>query len=170
MFARKSGEDSRPAVRRPTCVGWWRRSSPPRSSHTPAGPGWRRMTCSAATPLVQVRNLVKHFPLTSGIDPSADRRRQGSGRCDVRRMRGEALGIVGETGCGKSTTARLIVRLLEPTAGSALRRRGHHRDQGLRPEGAPARDADHLPGPVLIAEPQKDHRLDHRRAVRGTPH
>jgi peptide/nickel transport system ATP-binding protein/oligopeptide transport system ATP-binding protein len=72
-----------------------------------------------ATPLVEVRNLVKHFPITSGI---IFQRRIGAVQAvddvsfDV--QRGEALGIVGETGCGKSTTARLVVRLLEPSAGT----------------------------------------------------
>jgi oligopeptide/dipeptide ABC transporter ATP-binding protein len=71
-----------------------------------------------ADPLVQVRGLVKHFPLTRGI---LIQRKIGAVQAvdgvslDVRR--GETLGIVGETGCGKSTTARLIMRLLDPTAG-----------------------------------------------------
>jgi oligopeptide/dipeptide ABC transporter ATP-binding protein len=71
-----------------------------------------------AEPLVEVRDLVKHFPITRGI---VLQRRIGAVRAvdgvsfDVRR--GETLGIVGETGCGKSTTARLIMRLLEPTGG-----------------------------------------------------
>src|SRR5437764_14864188 len=70
-------------------------------------------------PLVEVRDLVKHFPITKGIlfqhQVAAVHAVDGVS-FDV--MRGETLGIVGETGCGKSTTARLITRLLEPTSGS----------------------------------------------------
>jgi peptide/nickel transport system ATP-binding protein len=73
----------------------------------------------AGEPLVEVRKLVKHFPITRGV---LLQRRIGAVQAvdgvsfDV--MRGETLGIVGETGCGKSTTARLIMRLLEPTSGA----------------------------------------------------
>jgi peptide/nickel transport system ATP-binding protein/oligopeptide transport system ATP-binding protein len=69
-------------------------------------------------PLVEVRNLVKHFPITSGV---IRQKQIGAVKAvddvsfDV--YSGETLGIVGETGCGKSTTARLIVRLLEATSG-----------------------------------------------------
>jgi oligopeptide/dipeptide ABC transporter ATP-binding protein len=69
--------------------------------------------------LVEVRDLVKHFPLTRGI---IFQRQIGAVHAvdgvsfDV--QRGEALGIVGETGCGKTTTARLITRLLDPTSGT----------------------------------------------------
>src|ERR671929_480119 len=70
-------------------------------------------------PLVEVRDLVKHFPLTRGIiiqhQIGAVRAVDGVS-FDV--MEGETLGLVGETGCGKSTTARLITRLLDPTSGS----------------------------------------------------
>jgi oligopeptide/dipeptide ABC transporter ATP-binding protein len=71
-----------------------------------------------ADPIVQVRGLVKHFPITRGI---LIQRKIGSVRAvdglsfDVKR--GETLGIVGETGCGKSTTARLVMRLLDATSG-----------------------------------------------------
>jgi oligopeptide/dipeptide ABC transporter ATP-binding protein len=73
---------------------------------------------STAEPLMQVRGLVKHFPITRGI---VIQRKIGAVQAvdgvsfDVNR--GETLGIVGETGCGKSTTARLMMRLLDATAG-----------------------------------------------------
>src|SRR3954466_15605377 len=74
---------------------------------------------STGEALVEVRDLVKHFPITKGI---IFQKQVGAVRAvdgisfDVKR--GEALGIVGETGCGKSTPARLVNRLLEPTSGS----------------------------------------------------
>ena len=64
--------------------------------------------------LVEVRDLVKHFPITQGI---VFQKKVGAVRAvdgisfDVRK--GETLGIVGETGCGKSTTAKLLLRLLD---------------------------------------------------------
>ena len=63
-------------------------------------------------------DLVKHFPITRGI---LIQRKVGAVQAvdgvDLEVRRGETLGIVGETGCGKSTTARLIMRLLDATAG-----------------------------------------------------
>lgn len=72
----------------------------------------------AAEPLLAVRDLVKHFPVRAG----AVGRVQGAVRAvdgvsfDV--AAGEALGLVGESGCGKSTTGRCILRLTDPDAGS----------------------------------------------------
>jgi oligopeptide/dipeptide ABC transporter ATP-binding protein len=76
------------------------------------------MSATSPEALIEVRDLVKHFPITSGI---IFQRKVGAVKAvdgisfDV--MKGETLGIVGETGCGKSTTARLIVRLLDVTSG-----------------------------------------------------
>jgi oligopeptide/dipeptide ABC transporter ATP-binding protein len=69
-------------------------------------------------PIMEVRDLVKHFPIHAGFF----RRQVGAVQAvdgvsfDV--MRGETLGLVGESGCGKSTTARLLLRLMGPTSGS----------------------------------------------------
>jgi oligopeptide/dipeptide ABC transporter ATP-binding protein len=73
--------------------------------------------------LIEVRDLEKHFPLTRGI---IFQKHVGAVKAvdgisfDV--MEGETLGLVGESGCGKSTTARLVTRLLEPTGGSIVYR------------------------------------------------
>jgi oligopeptide/dipeptide ABC transporter ATP-binding protein len=81
------------------------------------------VSANGGKPLIVVRDLVKHFPLKQGI---ILQRQVGAVRAvdgvsfDV--MEGETLGLVGESGCGKSTTARLVTRLLEPTDGSIVYR------------------------------------------------
>ncbi|HEX4684585.1 MAG TPA: dipeptide ABC transporter ATP-binding protein [Gemmatimonadaceae bacterium] len=72
----------------------------------------------SARPLLSVRDLKKHFPIKKGLfGKSAGAVRAVDGvTFDV--MPGETLGLVGESGCGKSTTGRMILRLMEPTAGS----------------------------------------------------
>jgi peptide/nickel transport system ATP-binding protein/oligopeptide transport system ATP-binding protein len=76
------------------------------------------MSEPGAQPLVEVRDLVKHFPITRGI---IFQRQIGAVQAvdgvSFAVQPGESLGLVGETGCGKSTTARLIMRLLEATSG-----------------------------------------------------
>ncbi|PJE98167.1 peptide ABC transporter ATP-binding protein, partial [Streptomyces carminius] len=75
-------------------------------------------------PVLEVRGLVKHFPLTRGV---VFRRRVGAVRAvdDVSftLFQGETLGIVGESGCGKSTVAKVLMGLERPTAGE-IRYRG----------------------------------------------
>ncbi|MEZ3177657.1 dipeptide ABC transporter ATP-binding protein [Streptomyces pimonensis] len=72
-----------------------------------------------AEPLLEVGGLVKHYPLTRGV---VFRKQVGAVRAvdgvDFTLGRGETLGIVGESGCGKSTVAKMLVNLERPTAGS----------------------------------------------------
>ena len=73
-----------------------------------------------ATPLVQVEDLKMHFPIYSGIF----RRHTGDVKAvdgvSFQIMAGQTLGLVGESGCGKSTVGRAMLRLYEPTAGRVL--------------------------------------------------
>ncbi len=71
--------------------------------------------------LVQVKNLKKYFPITKGIliqHHVGDIKAVDGISFDV--LRGETLGLVGESGCGKSTTGRTILQLYRPTAGDVL--------------------------------------------------
>ena len=71
--------------------------------------------------LIEARDLTKHFPITQGV---VFQRQIGAVKAvdgiSFGVNRGETLGLVGETGCGKSTTARLLVRLMDPTSGEIL--------------------------------------------------
>jgi peptide/nickel transport system ATP-binding protein len=70
------------------------------------------------TPLVKVVGLVKHFPITRGIlFQRAVGHVHAVDGIDLEIYPGETVGLVGETGCGKSTAGRLITKLLEPTDG-----------------------------------------------------
>jgi peptide/nickel transport system ATP-binding protein len=78
----------------------------------------QRQPQPSGDPLVSVKGLTKHFPITSGV---VFNREVGSVKAvqdvsfDI--YPGETVGLVGESGCGKTTTGRLLTRLLEPTAG-----------------------------------------------------
>lgn len=67
--------------------------------------------------LVQIKGLKKYFPINQGFMSSAKGQVHAVDGVSFDVLAGETLGLVGESGCGKSTTGRLILRLLEPTAG-----------------------------------------------------
>jgi oligopeptide/dipeptide ABC transporter ATP-binding protein len=71
-------------------------------------------------PLVEVSGLVKHFPIKGGIMQRQVGTVQAVDGVDLVVRRGETVGLVGESGCGKTTVGRLILRLIEPTAGSIV--------------------------------------------------
>ena len=94
------------------------------SADTRAVPGAGPVADGAPTPnkaLIEVRGLVKHFPLKG---KKADDGRAAVVRAvdgiDFMVYERETLGVVGESGCGKSTAARLLMRLLDPTAGEII--------------------------------------------------
>src|SRR5438046_3730577 len=89
---------------------------------------------AAGAPLVEVRNLVKHFPIKGGVLQRTVGIVQAVDGVSFDIRRGETLGLVGESGCGKTTVGRVLLRLIEPTGGT-ITFDGH--------------DITHLKGPAL---------------------
>ncbi len=73
-----------------------------------------------AQPLVAVHGLVKHFPVKGGSLLGPKRVVRAVDGVDFTIKKGETLGVVGESGCGKSTTARLLMQLINPDKGEIL--------------------------------------------------
>jgi ABC-type oligopeptide transport system ATPase subunit len=72
----------------------------------------------AEMPLVEVNGLRKYFPVRGGVFSGAVAQVRAVEDVSFIIKKGETLGLVGESGCGKTTVGRLLLRLLEPTAGS----------------------------------------------------
>ncbi|HJZ00802.1 MAG TPA: ATP-binding cassette domain-containing protein, partial [Streptosporangiaceae bacterium] len=88
---------------------------------TPPAPEAGRVAGPDGDTLLQVTDLVRHFPVTRGV---VFRRKVGAVQAvdgiNLSVARGQTLGLVGESGCGKTTTGRLLVRLDEPTSGQIV--------------------------------------------------
>ncbi|HZQ81023.1 MAG TPA: dipeptide ABC transporter ATP-binding protein [Gaiellaceae bacterium] len=76
------------------------------------------MSANGSENLVEIEHLTKRFAVKQGVFARGKSQVHAVEDVSLTVRRGETLGIVGESGCGKSTTARLILRLLDPTAGT----------------------------------------------------
>src|SRR5512145_1675979 len=73
--------------------------------------------------LLEVKNLKKHFPIHRGILKRIAGHVRAVDGVNFFIREGETLGLVGESGCGKTTTGRLILRAIEPTEGEVIYRK-----------------------------------------------
>ena len=122
-------------------------------------------------PLLEVMDLKQHFPIESGF---IFKRQIGAVRAvdgiSFNVNEGETLGIVGESGCGKSTTVRSIAQLYRPTSGSVI-------FDGVDLVHAPTQQmldarkkhADDFPGPLCVARSTDDSPYHHRRTLEHLP-
>jgi len=72
---------------------------------------------NATAPLLEVRGLHVHFPVRGGILRRVTGHVRAVDGVDLSVFQGETLGLVGESGCGKSTTSMMVMRLLDQTSG-----------------------------------------------------
>jgi oligopeptide transport system ATP-binding protein len=118
-------------------------------------------------PLLEVRELKKHFPIMSGIIRRPTGWLKAVDGVSFQVRRGETLGIVGESGCGKTTLGRVILRLLEPTSGEVLKQyRPVRRDMQIIFQDPFASLHPRLKVGRIITEPLAIHGLAGRRERR----
>ena len=119
-------------------------------------------------PLLEVRELTKYFPVRAGVLLRKVGDVHAVDGVSLTLKRGQTLGLVGESGCGKTTVGRTILNLLPPSGGKVLfeGRDLEHARRAREWRSLRRADADHLPGPDGVAERAPHGRPDPRGAVR----
>jgi len=84
----------------------------------PTTPDASPTRAAVGAPLVEVEDLVKHFPIRGGVLQRTVNVVQAVDGVSFTIRRGETLGLVGESGCGKTTVGRVLLRLIDPTSGT----------------------------------------------------
>ena len=113
--------------------------------------------------LVRLTDVVKHFPIKSSKLGGGKEFVHAVDGVSLEIRQGETLGLVGETGCGKSTLARCVSRLYDLTSGKIEFDGADISTLGPAPDApVPPRDPDDLPGPVRLPQPPPPGRLHHR--------
>jgi peptide/nickel transport system ATP-binding protein len=91
-------------------------------------------------PLLEITNLQMRFPVSRGLFRQPTEFVHAVDDISFEIAPGESLGLVGESGCGKSTTGRMLVKLLEPTGGSVVLRDGDYERDVARVKGREVKD------------------------------
>lgn len=94
----------------------------------------------ATEPLLEVRDLAKHFPISRGLFRAPSNFVHAVDGISFEIAPGESLGLVGESGCGKSTTGRMLVKLMDPTGGSMLFRDGEYERDVAKVKGSQVKE------------------------------
>ena len=109
------------------------------------------------SPLLEVKRLKKYFPEKNSGDTNNSNWVKAVDDISFSLHQGESLGLVGESGCGKSTAARTLLRLLEPTAGESLLPRAKYSQSFQSGTAPPAPgNADHIPGSLRFLKSEKE--------------
>ena len=114
--------------------------------------------------ILQVNHLKKYFPIKGGMVSKTVGYVKAVDGVTFNLKRGTTMGLVGESGCGKTTTGRTILRLYdEKTSGQVLFNGQEIYDLSAKDARHAHQDADHLPGPFLLTVPPYAGGRDHRR-------